>query len=74
MVLKGYTEVYYNKGYLIVMKAVTALSLRGGQKRSARRGNLLVPSIEMHSSIDALYREIVPKGIPFGPTSLRSSQ
>ena len=52
----------------------TFLSLRGGRKRSARRGtggntfrcNLLVPPIEMYSSIETLYREIA--------TSLRSSQ
>ena len=52
------------------------LSLRGGHKRSARRGNLLVQFIEMHSSMEMLYREIAPQAYffaslraprPFGP-------
>ena len=48
------------------------MSLRGAQ----RRGNLLVPLIEMYSSIETLYREIAPQEYffaslraprPFGP-------
>ena len=50
------------EGGLKTRKLSIVLSLRGAQ----RRGNLLVPSIEMHSSIDALYREIA--------TALRASQ
>ena len=50
----------------LLMLKLSFLSLRGGQKRSARRGNLLVPPIEICSSIEILYREIA--------TSLRSSQ
>ena len=84
MVLNGHTAVYCNKGYLPVMHCGYSYVIARRAKRSARRGtegntfrcNLLVPSIEMHSSIDALYREIAPQGHflaslraprPFGP-------
>ena len=53
---------------LLTLK-LSFLSLRGGQKRSARRGtegntfrcNLLVPFIGVHSSMETLYREIAPQ-------------
>ena len=61
---------YAHRSSLLTRKLSIVLSLRGPKGR----GNLQVSPIEMHSSIDTLYREIAPKGIPFGPTSLRSSQ
>ena len=47
---------------VLTRKLLIRLSLRGPKGR----GNLLVPPIEMYSSIETLYREIA--------TSLRSSQ
>ena len=53
-------------------KLPISVSLRGGRKRSARRGtkgntfrcNLPVPSIAICSSIERLYREIAPQAFP----------
>ena len=60
----------YDRSSLLTLKLSIVLSLRGPKGC----GNLLVPPIEMYSSIETLCREIAPKGIPFGPTALRASQ
>ena len=49
------------------------MSLRGPKGRGTEgntfRYNLLVPPIEMYSSIETLYREIATSGAPLMPSS-----